>query len=156
LVRQPSISSQGIGVEDCAHLLVDTMGRSGLAARLLPTRGYPVVFGERQVGADRPTVLVYGHYDVQPVDPLDAWHSPPSAPEVRDGRIWGRGSSDNKGQHLAQLLAIRTYLDLVGELPINVKVILEGEEESSSPHLAEFVETNAELLRADLAYTSDG
>jgi acetylornithine deacetylase/succinyl-diaminopimelate desuccinylase-like protein len=156
LVRQPSISSQGIGVAECAQLLLGTMSRSGLSARLLPTHGYPVVFGERHVGNDRPTLLVYGHYDVQPVDPLDAWDSPPFEPVIRDGRIWGRGSSDNKGQHLAQLLAMRTYLYVAGELPINVKVILEGEEESSSPHLAAFVEANAETLRADLVYTSDG
>ena len=156
LVRQPSISSQGIGVLECAELELAAMRRAGLEAQLLPTPGFPVVFGQRLVGNDRPTVVVYGHYDVQPVDPLDAWTSPPFEPEVRDGRIWGRGSSDNKGQHLAQLLALRTFLDIAGDVPVNVKVILEGEEESSSPHLAAFVEAHADLLRADLAYTSDG
>ncbi|MBA2529882.1 MAG: M20/M25/M40 family metallo-hydrolase [Euzebyales bacterium] len=156
LVRQPSISSEDVGVEACADHLVATMRRSGLSARLLATRNKPVVYGERLVATDRPTVLVYGHYDVQPVDPLDAWDSPPFEPIVRHGRLYGRGTSDNKGQHLAQLLGIRATLAVAGELPVNVKVVLEGEEECSSPHLAEFVEGNRELLAADVVYTSDG
>lgn len=156
LVRQPSISTQDLGVDECARLLVDTMTRSGLDARLVPTAGKPVVFGQRLVDPALPTVLVYGHYDVQPVDPLEAWASPPFEPEIRDGRVYGRGSSDNKGQHLAQLLALRSTLAVDGALPLNVKVILEGEEENGSPHLAAFVDENRALLAADVAYTSDG
>lgn len=157
LVRQPSMSAQGgPDVAACAEKLLDTFARSGLAPRLLPTAGFPIVYGERTVAQAGRTILIYGHYDVQPVEPLDAWDSPPFEPVVRDGRIWGRGSSDNKGQHLAQLLAIRAFQEVLGELPINVKVMLEGEEESGSTHLAEFVESNRALLAADLAYTSDG
>jgi acetylornithine deacetylase/succinyl-diaminopimelate desuccinylase-like protein len=157
LVRLPSISTQSNpGVQACAERLVDTLQRSGLEARLLATPGQPVVFGQRLARPGRPTVLIYGHYDVQPVDPLDAWQSPPFEPSVRDGRLYGRGSSDNKGQHLAQLLALRALLALGDELPLNVKVILEGEEENGSPHLAGFVQEHRDLLTADVAYTSDG
>ena len=157
LVRLPSISTQANpGVQACAEALLGSMARSGLEGRLLPTAGQPVVFGQRLVNERLPTVLVYGHYDVQPVDPLDAWQTPPFEPVVRDGRLYGRGSSDNKGQHLAQLLALRSLLAVRGELPLNVKVILEGEEENGSPHLAACVEEHRELLAADLAYTSDG
>jgi acetylornithine deacetylase/succinyl-diaminopimelate desuccinylase-like protein len=157
LVRLPSISTQSNpGVQACAEALLGTLRRSGLEARLLPTPGQPVVFGQRLVDARRPTVLIYGHYDVQPVDPLDAWQTPPFEPVVRDGRLYGRGSSDNKGQHLAQLLALRALQALGDELPLNVKVILEGEEENGSPHLAGFVREHRELLAADVAYTSDG
>lgn len=156
LLRQPSISAQNVGVEECAELLREIMTGCGLEAQLLPTAGKPVVFGQRLVDPLLRTVLIYGHYDVQPVDPLEAWESPPFEPTIRRGRIYARGSGDNKGQHLAQLLAMQAYLATWGELPVNVKVILEGEEESSSPHLARFVEEHRELLAADLVYTSDG
>jgi acetylornithine deacetylase/succinyl-diaminopimelate desuccinylase-like protein len=157
LVRLPSISTQANpGVQACADALVETMRRGGLEPRLLPTPGQPVVFGQRMVDPRLPTVLIYGHYDVQPVDPVEDWVTPPFEPVIRDGRLYGRGSSDNKGQHLAQLLAIRALLKLDGELPTNVKVILEGEEENGSPHLAWFVEHNRELLACNVAYTSDG
>jgi acetylornithine deacetylase/succinyl-diaminopimelate desuccinylase-like protein len=132
LVRPPSISTQRHpGVRACAEALLGTMQRSGLEAELLATADQPIVFGQRLVDAQQPTVLIYGHYDVQPVDPLEAWQSPPFEPVVRHGRLYGRGSSDNKGQHLAQLLAVRALLELGGELPLNVKVILEGEEETA-------------------------
>jgi len=156
LLRQPSISTQDVGVERCAEMLRDVMAGCGLEARLLPTPGKPVVYGQRIGHPGRATVLIYGHYDVQPVDPLDAWISPPFEPTIRDGRIYARGSGDNKGQHLAQLLAIRACLATVGELPVNVKVIVEGEEESSSPHLAQFAEQHRSLLAADVVYVSDG
>ncbi len=156
LLRQPSISTQDVGVERCAELLREIMAGCGLQARLLPTAGKPVVYGERLGHPQRPTVLVYGHYDVQPVDPLDAWESPPFEPTIRNGRIYARGSGDNKGQHLAQLLAIRACLATRGELPVNVKVIVEGEEESSSPHLARFAQEHRNLLAADVVYVSDG
>jgi acetylornithine deacetylase/succinyl-diaminopimelate desuccinylase-like protein len=155
-LRQPSISTQDVGVEVCAELVLGMMRDCGLEARLLPTAGKPVVFGQRAVDPGRRTVLIYGHYDVQPVDPLEAWETPPFEPTIRNGRIYARGAGDNKGQHLAQLLAVRSYLATEGALPVNVKVILEGEEESSSPHLARFVEEHRELLAADLVYTSDG
>lgn len=156
LVAIPGTADRPDALAETAALLVDVMGRCGLRATEIETGGPPVVFGERHVGNDRPTVLVYGHYDVQPVEPLDAWHSSPFAPEVRDGRLFGRGTGDNKGQHLAQLLAVEALMAEAGELPVNVKVLIEGEEEVGSPHLADFVRAHRELLAADLAYTSDG
>jgi acetylornithine deacetylase/succinyl-diaminopimelate desuccinylase-like protein len=101
-------------------------------------------------------VLLYGHYDVQPPDPLDLWISPPFEPTIRDGRIFARGVADNKGQHLAQILAIESHLKVHGALPCNVILLLEGEEEVGSPHIADFVRDNRELLQADLAVTADG
>jgi len=155
-LRQPSISSENVGVEACAELLRTIMESCGLTSRVLPTAGHPVVFGERRVDPDLPTVLIYGHYDVQPVDPLTAWETLPFEPAIRNGRIYARGSGDNKGQHLAQLLALRAYVQSAGELPLNVKVLVEGEEESSSPNLPRFVEEHRDLLRADVVYVSDG
>jgi len=156
LVRQPSISAQDVGVKECAELLAGMMRADGLDTRILPTAGQPVIVGRGDAVPDAPTVLVYGHYDVQPVDPLDAWVSPPFEPTIRDGRLWGRGTGDNKGQLLAQLLAYRAWKAVAGAPPLNVTFIFEGEEESMSPHLAQFCRENRELLRADVVYTSDG
>jgi acetylornithine deacetylase/succinyl-diaminopimelate desuccinylase-like protein len=117
LVRIPSISAQSHpGVEACTEALLGTMARSGLEPRRLATLGPAILFGQRLVDERLPTIIIYGHYDVQPVDPIDAWRSPPFEPVVRDGRLYGRGSSDNKGQHLAQLLALRSLLALDSEL----------------------------------------
>jgi len=104
----------------------------------------------------KPTVLLYGHYDVQPPDPLDKWVSPPFEPAIRDGRLYARGVGDNKGQHFAQILAIESHLKVHGVLPCNVILLLEGEEEIGSPHIAGFVRANTHLLKADLAITADG
>ena len=109
-----------------------------------------------RAGADKPTVLCYGHYDVQPPDPLDQWISPPFLPEIRDGRIYARGAGDNKGQHFANLLAIESLLAINSALPCNVTVLLEGEEEVGSPNIAAFVRENRDLLDVDLVVTSDG
>jgi acetylornithine deacetylase/succinyl-diaminopimelate desuccinylase-like protein len=103
-----------------------------------------------------PTVLLYGHYDVQPPDPLEAWESPPFEPTIRDGRLYARGVGDNKGQHFAQILALESLLAVNGQLPCNVKVLLEGEEETGSPHIADFIRANHDALQADLVITSDG
>jgi acetylornithine deacetylase/succinyl-diaminopimelate desuccinylase-like protein len=156
-VAQPSISAQGIGIGETADFLLAYLHDLGMDARLLPTAGWPFVYGVRRDRPGAPTVLLYGHYDVQPADPLEAWHSPPFAPEVRDGRIWGRGVGDNKGQHFAQLLAIEAWLAVAGSLPCNVIVLLEGEEEIGSPHIADCVRTHRDLLaEADLVITADG
>ncbi|HLU34121.1 MAG TPA: M20/M25/M40 family metallo-hydrolase, partial [Thermomicrobiales bacterium] len=101
-------------------------------------------------------VLFYGHYDVQPADPLDLWESEPFEPEIRDGRIYCRGVADNKAQHFSHIAAIRAWMQAAGSLPVNVKVLLEGEEEVGSPHLDEVAEKYGDLLKADLVYTSDG
>lgn len=155
-LRMPSISAQGVGIAEVAEFLVNLLGDLGLEAKALPTPGWPVVVGRYTRDPNALTVLLYGHYDVQPPDPLDAWTSPPFEPQVRNGRIYARGAGDNKGQHFAQLLALETLLKTTGELPCNVIVMLEGEEEVGSPHLADFVKTHKDTLNADLVITSDG
>ncbi|TVQ40871.1 MAG: M20/M25/M40 family metallo-hydrolase [Wenzhouxiangella sp.] len=158
LVAQKSISSRNDGVVECAHLLREVMIAGGIETDLLPTAGQPVVFGQVRARADqpRPTVLFYGHYDVQPPEPLEAWTSPPFEATVRNGRLYGRGTGDNKGQLLAHVLAVQAWLETVGELPVNVKFLFEGEEEIGSPSLAPFVASNRDLLAADLVLTADG
>ncbi|MCD8511419.1 MAG: M20/M25/M40 family metallo-hydrolase [Bacillus sp. (in: Bacteria)] len=156
LLRQPSISSQNIGVKECADLLKRMMEKAGLTTEIMETPGQPIVYGERIVHKDAFTVLIYGHYDVQPPDPLEDWLSEPFDPTIRDGKIFARGVGDNKGQLMAQVLAIQSYLDVYGDLPVNVKCVFEGEEESTSVHLKAFVEQHKEKLMADVVYTSDG
>lgn len=158
-VSRPSISAHGIGIDTTADWLLAYLQQLGMEARLLPSKGWPFVFGKRSDVADvgAPTVLLYGHYDVQPPDPLDEWVSPPFEPQIRDGRIWGRGVGDNKGQHFAQLLAIESWLATTGKLPCNVIVLLEGEEEIGSPHIAECIREHRDLLAdVDLVITADG
>lgn len=156
-VSRPSISAHGVGIAETADFLLGYLGELGFDAQLLPTAGWPFVFGRRTDRPSAPTVLLYGHYDVQPPDPLDQWISPPFQPEIRDGRIFGRGVGDNKGQHFAQLLAIESWLATAGDLPCNVLVLLEGEEEIGSPRIAETVAAHRDLLaEADLVITADG
>jgi acetylornithine deacetylase/succinyl-diaminopimelate desuccinylase-like protein len=152
----PSISAQNIGIEKVASMLVTHLKELGFEADAVATDGHPFVLGHFNVDPAKPTVLLYGHYDVQPADPLEAWVSPPFEPEVRDGRIWGRGMGDNKGQHFAQLLAIEAHLAVTGTLPCNVIFCLEGEEEVGSPNISEFVRTHSDKLQADLVITADG
>ena len=156
LLRQPSISTQDTGVRECADLVRRFMAEAGAEARLLDTGGYPVVFGEvRAPGAAR-TVLVYGHYDVQPPEPLEAWDTPPFEPSIRNGRIYARGAGDNKGQMFAHLKAVEAVLRVRGRLPVNLKLCYEGEEEVGSRHLPAFVARHRALLAADMVYASDG
>jgi acetylornithine deacetylase/succinyl-diaminopimelate desuccinylase-like protein len=155
LLRQPSISATGQGMQACAELLARSMREVGLAAEILPTDGHPVVFGDTLQEAPF-TLLIYGHYDVQPPEPLEKWDSPPFAPEIRDGRIYGRGSADNKGQFFTHLKAIEAVRQVTGRIPIRVKLLLEGEEEIGSVHLSAFVQKHRDLLRADLALGVDG
>ena len=156
LIAQPSISAQNIGVRECADLFVDVLRDAGFSARLMPTPAHPVVYAEWLGAPGKPTVLIYGHYDVQPPEPLDEWLSPPFEPTVRDGKLFARGAGDNKGQIFAQIAAARAWLEVVGDLPVNVKFLIEGEEETGSPHLSSFVAEHRDLLAADLVYTSDG
>ena len=155
-LRRPSISAHGLGMAEVADALVALLGGLGMDARLVPTAGWPVVLASRADAPGAPTVLLYGHYDVQPPDPLESWVSPPFEPQIRDGRIYARGAGDNKGQHFAQILALESLLANHGRLPCNVIVLLEGEEEVGSPHMAEFVREHRELLGADLVITADG
>ncbi len=156
-VSRPSISAHGVGIAETADFLLDFLAGLGMEAQLLPSEGWPFVYGKRMDQPGAPTVLLYGHYDVQPPDPLDAWISPPFEPEIRNGRIYGRGVGDNKGQHLAQLLAIESWLAVTDKLPCNVVILLEGEEELGSPHIADCVAAHRELLAdVDLVITADG
>src|SRR5699024_1582334 len=114
------------------------------------TGGHPVVYAEyNEAGEDAPTVLVYGHYDVQPVDPLNEWESDPFEPEVRDGRLYARGSSDDKGQVFMHLAVFEAFLKTTGKLPLNVKLVIEGEEEIGSKHLYDILHKNKSLYNAD-------
>lgn len=155
-VSMPSISAHGVGIMDVALFLRSHLQEMGMQGRLIETAGWPMVYGRRDDAPGAPTILLYGHYDVQPPDPLEEWLSPPFEPEIRNGRIFGRGVGDNKGQHFAQLLAIESTLAALGDLPCNVIFLLEGEEEVGSPHIAQFVREHADILDADLVVTADG
>ncbi|MBI3994240.1 MAG: M20/M25/M40 family metallo-hydrolase [Candidatus Lambdaproteobacteria bacterium] len=155
-LAKPSISTQGVGVEECARYIRAHMDGLGIATQLLPTAGYPVVYGELRNPDARRTLLIYGHYDVQPPEPLDEWVSPPFEPTLRDGRLYARGAGDNKGQHFAHLKAIEAWLHVRKRVPINLKIILEGEEESGSRNLPAFVAEHKALLQADGVFSADG
>jgi acetylornithine deacetylase/succinyl-diaminopimelate desuccinylase-like protein len=158
-LRIPSVSARSEHAADVARAaewLRDRMAAIGLTSSIHPTDGHPVVLGEwRQAPAGARTILIYGHYDVQPAEPLELWTSPPFEPELRDGKIFARGSVDDKGQLYLHLKAIEAYLATHGALPVNVLVLAEGEEEVGSEHLATFVEANAERLRCDGVVISD-
>ncbi|MCI7795555.1 MAG: M20/M25/M40 family metallo-hydrolase [Lachnospiraceae bacterium] len=157
VASQPSVSAQNIGVRECCDLLVDLFEKMGFRTQILESPTKPAVFAERKCGrSDAKTVLFYGHYDVQPAEPLEAWKTPPFTPTVLRGVLYGRGTADNKGQFMAHIMAIRSYLETFGDLPVHVKFILDGEEESGSPSLAWIAEHNRELLAADVMYESDG
>jgi len=156
LLKQPSISSQNIGMEECAKLLVTIMEDAGIKSNMIETKGHPIVYGEIINPENEFTILFYGHYDVQPPDPYEKWISNPFEPEIRNGKIYARGAGDNKGQLLAHILAIKSILEIYGKLPINVKLIFDGEEENLSENFAPFVEEHRDLLQADLVYTADG
>lgn len=143
-------------MDECAHYIAEVMRQIGLNVSILPTAGWPMILGEQMIRPDAPTVLLYGHYDVQPPDPLEAWTTPPFEPSVRDGHIYARGVGDNKGQHFAQLLALETLFACQGTLPCNVKVLLEGEEEVGSPHMSAFLREHQAALRSDLVLFCDG
>jgi acetylornithine deacetylase/succinyl-diaminopimelate desuccinylase-like protein len=155
-LRMPSISAYGEGIGEVAQFLVGWLQRLGFQASLEATPGWPMVLGRRMDAPGKPTVLLYGHYDVQPPDPLDAWGSPPFEPEIRNGRLYARGVGDNKGQHAAQLFALEALLACWGKLPCNVIFLLEGEEEVGSPNMPAFIEQHKDQLDADLVIISDG
>lgn len=158
LLRIPSISSDPNHKGDmlrCAERLTQLLKEAGAdEAAVYPTDGHPVVFGQKIVSSELPTVLVYGHYDVQPVDPLELWKSDPFEPEIHDGAIWSRGANDDKGQLFMHLKAFE-YLVRAGKLRHNVKFIFEGEEEIGSPSLAKWAEANKERLAASVILVSD-
>ena len=158
LLRIPSVSADSRHKEDVrrtAELVRDGLLAAGVDhSEICETAGHPIVYGEKQVNPSAPTVLVYGHYDVQPPDPLDLWNSPPFEPTVKDGKIYARGACDDKGQFFMHVKAfeIMSRLEL---LNCNIKFMIEGEEEVGSDHLAEFVKSNKSKLKADVILISD-
>jgi len=159
LLRIPSVSARSEHNADTARAadwVADSMRKIGLTAKVHPTKGHPVVVGEwRKAPKGAKTVLVYGHYDVQPAEPLELWHSPPFEPTVRNGNIYARGSVDDKGQLYLHIKAIEAHLTARGKLPVNLIVLAEGEEEVGSENLAEFIQSHAKELACDAVVISD-
>ncbi|MCU0587522.1 MAG: dipeptidase [Syntrophobacteraceae bacterium] len=157
-LKIPSVSTlshHGADVRRAAEWVFNSLKRLGLQASLHQTERHPIVYAESPPLPDKPTLLVYGHYDVQPPDPLDEWVSPPFTPQIRDGYVYARGASDDKGQFYTYLKAMEAIMAVEGGLPINVKVLVEGEEEIGSPNLGPFLRENAAILKADAVAISD-
>ena len=148
LAAHPSIAAQNLGLAECAGLVKEMLQGRGFSTEILPTGGAPAVYGERKGKSDK-TLLFYNHYDVQPPEPLDLWVSPPFEPQVREGKLYARGVSDDKAHITSRLFAIDALLDSEKELPCNIKFIIEGEEEISSVHLPDLVKNNRDKLAAD-------
>ena len=159
LLAIPSVSALPEHAGDmrrCADALAEHLRRIGLQnVRVVETPGHPIVYGDWLGAPGAPTVLVYGHYDVQPVDPIDQWTSPPFEATIRDGQLFARGAADDKGQLFIHLKAIEAHISQTGALPVNVKVLLEGEEEVGSPNLDPFIRGNRDLLACDVVVISD-
>ncbi len=158
LLRIPSISARSEHKADmtkCAEVVKQRLLEAGAdTVTIYPTAGHPVVYGEKIIDPSKPTILVYGHYDVQPADPLELWKSGPFEPLIKDGKIYARGACDDKGQFYMHVKALETMTQ-TNTLPANVKFIIEGEEEVGSPNLATFVKANKDLLKADVILISD-
>ncbi|MCL5611553.1 MAG: M20/M25/M40 family metallo-hydrolase [Chloroflexi bacterium] len=148
LVAQPSVGAQNLGMKECAALVGGMLKARGFKVEIMDTEGAPVVFAERKGKSDK-TLLIYNHYDVQPPEPLELWETPPFEPSLRDGKLYGRGVSDDKGHITSRLFAIDALLDAQGELPCAIKFIIEGEEETSSVHLYDYILKNKDRLKAD-------
>ncbi len=158
LLRIPSVSADSkynADVARCAEAVKESLLKAGCdKAEVFPTAGHPIVYGEKMIGENAPTVLVYGHYDVQPADPLELWHSGPFEPVVKDGKIYARGAADDKGQMFMHVKALEV-MNATGTLACNVKFMIEGEEEVGSSNLGTFLETHKDLLKADIVLVSD-
>ncbi len=142
-------------VHAAAEFTRDRLTDAGVESGIVETDGHPIVYGERMESPDLPTVLVYGHYDVQPPDPLDEWQTPPFEPTIRDGRVYARGATDDKGQLYTHIKSVEAWTKTRGALPVNVKFVIEGEEEIGSPNLTPFLQARSEALAADVAVISD-
>ncbi|HEY2726998.1 MAG TPA: M20/M25/M40 family metallo-hydrolase, partial [Parafilimonas sp.] len=158
LLRIPSVSARSEHKDDmlsCANAVKEKLLDAGVdKAEVYETDGHPVVYGEKIIDANKPTVLVYGHYDVQPPDPLELWHSGPFEPVIKEEKLYARGSADDKGQVYMHVKAFETMM-ATNSLPTNVKFIIEGEEEVGSPNLATFIKSHKDLLKADVILISD-
>lgn len=158
LLRIPSVSAKNEHKADminCAEIIKQRLLEAGIdTAEIYLTDGHPVIYGEKIIDGDKPTVLVYGHYDVQPVEPLELWHSGPFDPVIKEGKIFARGACDDKGQVYMHIKALETMVK-TNSLSNNIKFIIEGEEEIGSPNLAKFVSAHKDLLKADVVLISD-
>ena len=155
LVAQPSVSAHQQGLMECSKIIVEMLKKRSFEVQIFSNDVAPIIVAERKGKSDK-TLLFYNHYDVQPAEPLDLWLSPPFEPIIRDGKLFGRGSSDNKGNITNRLFALDAFLTEEGELPCNIKFLLEGEEEVSSKHLEEFVSEHADLIQADACIVEFG
>src|SRR5438876_7269187 len=157
-LRFPSVSTDekyAGKVRECADWLSKKLGSIGLESKVVPTKGHPIVWARNKHRSGRPTVLIYGHYDVQPPDPLELWDSPPFEPVLKDGYVFARGATDNKGQILSHIIGIQEMIEQNGDLPVNLHLVIEGEEEIGSVHLGGFLEENRGALKSDVAVISD-
>jgi acetylornithine deacetylase/succinyl-diaminopimelate desuccinylase-like protein len=157
-LRFPSISTDDQYAErvaECAHWLVKRLTNIGLETQLVPTRGHPIVWARNKHQPGRRTVLIYGHYDVQPPDPLELWDSPPFEPVLKNGYVFARGATDNKGQILSHILGIQETMGQNHDLPVNLHLVIEGEEEIGSLNLGGFLTANRDALKCDVAVVSD-
>ncbi|MFH2057043.1 MAG: dipeptidase [bacterium] len=157
-LKFPSVSADPAYKKDvfaCAQYLVKEFSGLGLATELIETAGNPIVYAEYSRPENKRTLLIYGHYDVQPVDPLDLWQRPPFEPQIKGDKIYARGASDDKGQVLIHLAAVEAYLKTVGSLPVNLKFLIEGEEETAADNLEIFIKANHDKLKADGVVVSD-
>jgi acetylornithine deacetylase/succinyl-diaminopimelate desuccinylase-like protein len=157
-LRFPSVSTDDQykkKLEECARWLVNKLTAIGLETQLVPTKGHPIVWARNKHTAGRRTVLIYGHYDVQPPDPLELWDSPPFEPVLKNGYVFARGATDNKGQILAHILGIQETIEQNRELPVNLHLVIEGEEEIGSGNLSPFLSENRDALKSDVAVVSD-
>src|SRR5437588_1340428 len=157
-LRFPSVSTDekfAGKVRDCAEWLSKKLEVVGLESKLVPTAGHPVVWARNKHRSDRPTVLIYGHYDVQPPDPLELWDSPPFEPVLKNGYVFARGATDNKGQILSHIVGIQETLQKDGDLPVNVDLVIESEEEVGSQNLSKFLNDNRDALKCEVVLVSD-
>ncbi len=157
-LKFPSVSAKSEHKKDmknCAEWLKKHLADIGFKARVYPTGGHPVVYAEYKADKNAPTVLYYGHYDVQPPEPLNLWETAPFKPEIRKGYIYARGAVDDKGQVLTHIKGLEAIIKSTGTLPINVKFLIEGEEEVASENLPAFIKKNKKMLQADIAVVSD-
>src|SRR5690349_4745659 len=153
----PAASAHAGDVRRAGEWVAARVTAAGLEhVRLMETGGHPVVYADWLHAPDKPTVMIYGHFDVQPVDPLDLWTRPPFEPDVREGKVFARGASDDKGNMLVPILAVEAMLASTRALPVNLKFFFEGQEEIGSPQLGEFVPRHKELLACDAVISSDG
>ena len=157
-LRFPSVSTDekyAGKVRDCADWLSKKLTKIGLESKVVPTAGHPIVWAHNEHKKNRPTVLLYGHYDVQPPDPLELWDSPPFEPVLKNGYVFARGATDNKGQILAHIIGIQETLQKNGDLPVNINLVVEGEEEVGSQNLGKFLTDNREALKCEVVMVSD-